>query len=234
MELLEKNKNYAGKETYQKVAFYHGVALFIDNDYSAALNAFEKSLKNALNNTFKVRAQFWKAESQYRLNRFDMALKSFEEFRNTPSAKDVEEYDQLEYNLGYCHFKQKDYSNASAAFKRATQSNTLDNAMKTDALMRLGDSYFVSSNYKLALSSYNKASKVNGPERDYAAFQKAMSQGFLGNSISKIDGLSQFVSRYPKSSLRDDALFELGNTYVKTNREAMGLQTYENLIKTFP
>ena len=234
MELLEKNKNYAGKETYQKVAFYHGVALFIDNDYSAALNAFEKSLKNALNNTFKVRAQFWKAESQYRLNRFDMALKSFEEFRNTPSAKDVEEYDQLEYNLGYCHFKQKDYSNASAAFKRATQSNTLDNAMKTDALMRLGDSYFVSSNYKLALSSYNKASKVNGPERDYAAFQKAMSQGFLGNSTSKIDGLSQFVSRYPKSSLRDDALFELGNTYVKTNREAMGLQTYENLIKTFP
>ena len=100
--------------------------------------------------------------------------------------------------------------------------------------MRLGDSYFVSSNYKLALSSYNKASKVNGPERDYAAFQKAMSQGFLGNSTSKIDGISQFVSRYPKSSLRDDALFELGNTYVKTNREAMGLQTYENLIKTFP
>jgi len=32
MELLEENKNYASKTTYQKVAFYRGVELFIDDD----------------------------------------------------------------------------------------------------------------------------------------------------------------------------------------------------------
>ena len=234
MELLEKNKNYASKATYQKVAFYHGVALFVDNEYSGALQAFEKSLKDSPNGIFKARAQFWKSEAAYRLNRFQEALDGFQEFQRIAQAKNLEEYSQMDYNLGYCYFKQKEYAKASVAFKKASESSNLDESMKTDALMRLGDSYFVSSDYQLALSAYDKASKVNGPERDYAAFQKAMCYGFMGNTASKIDGLSQFVSRYPKSSLRDDALFELGSTYVKANRESMGLQTYERLINQFP
>jgi len=233
MELLEKNTNYASKDTYQKVAFYRGVELFVDNDYAAALEAFEKSIKDAPEAIFRARAQFWKAESEYRLNRFDEALLSFNAFDRNPSAQNLEEYKQLYYNLGYCHFKQKAYGNAVSAFKKASQSNDLDEAMRTDALMRLGDSYFVSSNYSSALSAYDKASKVNGPERDYAAFQMAMCHGFIGKTQSKIERLSSFVSRYPKSSLRDDALFELGNTYVKDNQEAKGIQTYDRLIDQF-
>jgi len=234
MDLLEKNRNYASKETYQKVAFYRGVELFVDNDYALALEAFEKSLRDAPALDFKARSQFWKAESEYRLNRFEEALNSFRAFQQISGAQDLGEYDQLDYNLGYCYFKQKEYSNASNAFKKATQSAALDEAMKTDALMRLGDSYFVSSNYTSALGAYDKAAKFNGPERDYAAFQKAMCQGFMGNTTAKIDGLSQFVPRYPKSSLRDDALFELGNTYIKDNRESIGLQTYDKVVDRFP
>ena len=233
MELLEKNPGYASKETYQKVAFYRGVELFVDNDYSGALEAFEKSLQDAPEVVFEARAQFWKAESEYRLNRFEDALASFQVFQANSSAKNLDEYAQLDYNLGYCYFKQKAYGKAVSAFQRATRSGNLEEAMKTDALMRLGDSHFVSSNYRSALTAYDKASKVNGPERDYAAFQKAMCYGFMGNNKSKIDGLSQFVTRHPKSSLRDDALFELGNTYVKGNQESLGLQTYDRLIDQF-
>lgn len=233
MELLEKNPNYASKETYQKVAFYRGVERFVDSEYSDALDAFEKSLKNAPEALFRARAQYWMAESNYRLNRFEDALTGFREFQQNPSSGSLEEYDQLDYNMGYCQFKLKEYGNAANAFKKASQSNSLEEGMKTDALMRLGDSYFVSSNYNAALKAYDKASKVNGPERDYAAFQKAMCYGFLGNNASKIDNLSQFVSRYPKSSLRDDALFELASTYIKTNKESMGLQTYDRLVQQF-
>ena len=195
--------------------------------------AFEKSLKDAPDATFKARAQYWKSESDYRLNRFEDALTGFREFRQNPGSKSLDEYNQLEYNLGYCQFKLKEYGSAANNFKEASQSNSLDEGMKTDALMRLGDSYFVSSNYNAALSAYDKASKANGPERDYAAYQKAMCYGFLGNSSSKIENLGQFVDRYPKSSLRDDALFELANTYVKTNQESLGLQTYDRLIAQF-
>lgn len=233
MELLEKNAGYASKGTYQKVSFYRGVELFVDNDYSGSLEAFEKSLKEAPDELLEARAQYWKAESEYRLNRFEDALSSFLKFKKNPRSKNLEELHQLDYNLGYSYFKQKDYNLAIPSFTRASKSNGLSGEMKTDALMRLGDSHFVSSSYKSALEAYDKASKINGPERDYAAFQKAMCYGFMENNASKIDGLNQFVPRYPKSSLRDDALFELGNTYIKTNNENQGLRTYDQLLDKF-
>ncbi|WP_350291111.1 tetratricopeptide repeat protein [uncultured Croceitalea sp.] len=232
MELLEKNASYASDETYQKVAFYSGVELFVDTNYEDALERFSKSLKKAENPIYEARSQYWKAESAYRLNRFDDALVAFEQFKRNPSANKVPEYSQLDYNLGYCYFKLKDYKTAVTYFKNVPQS-AIDEERKNDAYLRLGDSYFVTSNYKAAITAYDASSKLNGPERDYAAFQKAICSGFIGNNTAKIDGLNQFINRYPKSILRDDALFELGNTYVKTDKEAQGLASYDKLINQF-
>ncbi len=233
MVLLEENSGYASKETYQKVAFYRGVELFIDADYEEALERFSKSLKNPNNASYKARAQYWKAESAYRLNRFNDALDGFVAFKANPEAGAVEEYQELPYNLGYAHFKLKDYASAIPQFK-AVSGDAGDTQKSTDALMRLGDSYFVTSKYQQAIASYDKASKVNGPERDYATFQKAICNGFLGKRAIKIDALNQFVDRFPKSSLRDDALFELGNTYIKQSEESKGLRSYDALIDKFP
>ncbi|MEO2052621.1 MAG: tetratricopeptide repeat protein [Allomuricauda sp.] len=233
MKLLEENKNYASKETYQKVAYYRGVELFIDGDYEGALERFSKSLKSADNANFEARALYWKAESAYRLNRFEEALVDLVKFQGIPAARSLEEYDQLDYNLGYCYFKLKDYNNAVSYFKNVVNSNNLDEARKTDGYLRLGDSYFVTSSYQLAMKAYDNASKVNGPERDYAAFQKTLCSGFLGNNSSKIEGLNDFLTYFPKSSLRDDALFELGNTYIANNQESSGLEAYDRLVDEF-
>lgn len=233
MQLLEENKNYASKETYQKVAYYRGVELFIDGDYEGALESFSKSLKSAENKNFEARTLYWKAESAYRLNRFEEALVDFVKFQQLPAAKALEEYQELDYNLGYCYFKLKDYNNAVAYFKNVVNSTTIDEGRKNDGYLRLGDSYFVTSKYQLAMNAYDESSKLNGPERDYAAFQKTLCSGFLGNNSTKIDGLNEFLERYPTSSLRDDALFELGNSYIKNNQENLGLQTYDRLVEEY-
>ncbi len=233
MELLEKNKGYASKETYQKVAFYRGVELFIEGEYEPAFERFSKSLKSAENSSFEAKALYWKAESAYRLNRFDEALEGFGEFQRNNAAKNLPEYQNLNYNLGYCYFKLKDYANATAHFKRVIDSNTDNSEILNDSYVRLGDGYFVTSKYNLAKKAYHESSKMNGPERDYAAFQKTLCDGFLGKRSTKIDGLNQFLTRYPKSSLRDDALFELGNSYVKADNESLGLQTYDRLIEEY-
>ncbi len=233
MELLEKNKGYASKETYQKVAYYRGVELFIDGDYNLALERFSKSLKNAENPIFEARTLYWRAESAYRLNRFEEALADFETFRGTTAAKQLPEYEQLDYNLGYCHFKLKDYDQAIVHFRKIVNSQTSDTERFNDSNIRLGDSYFVTSKYSQAKKAYGEAAKKNGPERDYAAFQKVLCDGFLGNASTKISGLNQFLERYPKSSLRDDALFELGNSYIKSDNETSGLQTYDRLIAEY-
>ena len=233
MTLLEENKNYASKETYQKVAYYRGVELFIDGDYEGALERFSKSLKSADNTQFEAKALYWKAESAYRLNRFEEALVDFVKFQGLSTARSLPEYEQLDYNLGYCYFKLKDYNNAISYFKNVVNSNAIDDARKNDGYLRLGDSYFVNSKYQLAMNAYDTSSKMNGPERDYAAFQKTLCSGFLGKNSSKIEGLNDFLTRYPTSSLRDDALFELGNTYIANNQENAGLQAYDRLVNEF-
>tara|TARA_R110002012_G_scaffold56123_2_gene143627 strand:+ start:13395 stop:16418 length:3024 start_codon:yes stop_codon:yes gene_type:complete len=233
MQLLEENQNYASKETYQKVAYYRGIELFIDGDYEGAWERFDKSLKSAENPSFEARALYWKAESAYRLNRFEEALVDFVRFQNSPAAKSLSEYDQLDYNLGYSYFKLKDYNNAISYFQNVVSSNAIDDQRKNDGYLRLGDSYFVNSKYQLARKAYDASSKMNGPERDYAAFQKTLCDGFLGNNSTKIDGLNEFLRMYPSSSLRDDALFELGNSYINNNQESLGLQTYDRIVDEY-
>ncbi|MEM9000456.1 MAG: tetratricopeptide repeat protein [Bacteroidota bacterium] len=231
--LLEENKGFAGKETYQKVTFYRGLELFVEGNYEEALDRFSKSLKRAENPILEARTLYWTAEATYRLNRFRDALTDFQKFQQNPFAKNTEEYNDLEYHLGYCHFKLKDYGNAIDHFKKVTTSTTVGGEKSSDAFLRLGDSYFVTRNYSAAVSAYDEVARGNTTRKDYAAFQKAICNGFLGNNTQKVEDLNQFLNRYPKSILRDDALFELGNTYIKIDREILGIQSYSQLVEQF-
>ncbi|MBT8302201.1 MAG: tetratricopeptide repeat protein, partial [Maribacter sp.] len=233
MALLEKNRNYASKATYQKVAYYRGVELFIDGDYGAALDSFTKSLGSAEDALFRARANYWHAESAYMLNRFDEALAGYTTFKQNASARLTEEFKDVDYNLAYTHFKLKEYGEAITYFNSFSKSGTANQGKLNDSYLRLGDSYFVTSKYWPAIETYNKALALSGPEKDYAAFQKALSYGFVGKSDSKIDELDRFVSRYPNSTLKDDALFELGNSYIAAGKENQGLITYDRLVEGY-
>lgn len=233
LALLESNKEYASKETYQKVAYFRALELFQEASYAEALDYFSKSLDQAANALYEAQARYWRGESAYMLNRFEEALTDFVAFQQLPASRTTEEYKTLDYQLGYTYFKLKDYTNAAAYFNNYTEKTT-QGEMATDAFARLGDSYFVSSKYWPAMEAYNKVIAAGGAEKDYAAFQKALSYGFVDREQSKLDELGSFVSRYPNSTLNDDALFELGNSYVKANQEAKGLQSYDKLIREYP
>ncbi|MGS0524820.1 CDC27 family protein [Zobellia nedashkovskayae] len=220
MELLEKNKNYASKATYQKVAYYRGIELFMNADYQGAEENLGKSLDSAEDNMFRAKANYWKAEAEYALNNFSKALVDYIQFQQNPSAKSAEEYKELDYNLAYTYFKLRDYSNAISYFENFANAGSSDTQKLYDGYLRLGDSYFVTSKYWPAIETYNKALSLTGTEKDYAAYQKAISYGFVDRRDTKIEELRTFVSAYPKSSLKDDALFELANTLIAARTRA--------------
>ncbi|MGB5691373.1 MAG: tetratricopeptide repeat protein [Flavobacteriaceae bacterium] len=233
LELLEENRGYASKATFQKVAFYRGLELFLDNDFDGSITNLEKSLASAEDQLYKARALYWKADAQYRLNRFEDALNDFRAFGQMSIARNTKEFSDLEYNLGYTYFKLKDYNKAAESFKAFERADALPEK-KNDASMRLGDSYFVTGRYQPAINAYNRVVENRGAKRDYATFQMAMSQGFIGNTSVKIEELKSFVSRYPNSKLQDDALFELGTTYVRSEQQNDGLSMFDKLIATYP
>src|SRR5690606_29468679 len=87
--------------------------------------------------------------------------------------------------------------------------------------------------YNDAVKAYENAIKLSEIDSDYPFFQKAISVGYGGNESKKISELEQFISKYPKSQLRDDAMYELGNSYVKANQTQKAIAMYDRLNEEY-
>lgn len=229
LTLLEGKNSFDNKVAYQKVAFYRGLEVYNDGDYKAAKSLFEKAIKEPRDPKFTARATFWKAETDYETGDFDDALIGFKQFQQASAASATPEMANIDYNLGYTYFKLKNYSKSTEHFKSFANQRKEDKLRLNDAYLRLGDGYFVSSDYKNAIDAYDKAIALKQIETDYADFQKAMSFGYIGQGNTKIKGLNAFINTYPKSSLRDDAMYELGNSYVKANENDKAIAMYDRL-----
>ena len=231
--LLEKNNNSENKTAYQKVLFYRGVELFTDGNYQEALKMFTKSSQLQLSEKISLRATFWKGETQYVLDNFTEALQSFKQFEASAESKSTIENKNVAYNIAYAYFKLKEYDLAGDYFQKYVDGNKEDRVRLNDAYLRLGDARFVSAKYWPAMDAYNKAIDMKGIDADYAAFQKAISYGFVGKNDKKIEDFNLFIQRFKSSQYRDDVLIELGNTYVAEGKTDLALATYEQLLKEF-
>ncbi|GAA4292378.1 tetratricopeptide repeat protein [Aestuariibaculum suncheonense] len=230
LRLLEGKSSFENKVAYQKVAFYRGLELYSENQFLEAKKMFEASLKEPRDPNYTARATFWKAETDYNLTNYDDALVSFQQFKQQAGATSTPEYENIDYNLAYTYFKLKSYDQATKLFSSfISATKQRDNVRLNDAYLRLGDAFFVSSNYQSAINAYESAIKLNAIESDYAFFQKAISAGYIGKDAQKISELETFISKYPNSKLRDDAMYELGNTLVKDNQTDKAMRSYDRL-----
>ncbi|AWG25716.1 tetratricopeptide repeat protein [Flavobacterium kingsejongi] len=231
--LLEKNKSSENRLAYQKVTFYRGLELYTDGNYQDALAMFKKSIGENRDAKFTARATFWKAETEYTLSNFKEALLSYKQFLGMGEAKNTPEFKNASYNLAYTYFKLKEYEPAAENFKNYIATAGADKTRLNDAYLRMGDSYFVATKYWPAMEAYNKVIETKGMDADYAAFQKAISYGFVARNEKKIEDLTKFIQNFPKSQYRDDAMFELGNTYVTEKKDDSAIKAYDQLLNEY-
>jgi TolA-binding protein len=227
---LKNKKSAKDLALFQKVSFFQGTEYFSDGNFTAAKESFENSLSVNSDNNITAQATFWLGETNYRLNNFLAAITNFKAFASNTTASNTIEFENLQYNLGYAYFKQKEYDSAIEAFKKYGQKNTDDSVRLNDSYLRIGDSYFVNRNYVNAIDFYNKALQMKGADADYAQFQKAISFGLTGDESAKINELNLFLSNFKKSIYIDDALYVLGNSYLKQNKNQQALDSFDKLI----
>ncbi len=227
-----KNANSDDNETYHKVAFLYGVQLFKQQDYLKAIENFNLSIETSSNSVYQARSLFWKAESLYRSEKYEEALKGFQDFYEVPEAKETAEYNIVLYHIAYTYFQLKDYNQAGGHFNENIEVVN-DEKLINDSYLRLGDCFFALSSYFKAIPSYEKVVAANQTDVDYAQLQIAFCYGYMGETDKKINALNEFTEVNLKSTLRDDAFYELGNSYVKLNKTDQAMAAYDEVVTNY-
>jgi TolA-binding protein len=231
-----KVKSPSVKKAYQRVAYYRALESFNNLDYKGAVENFDKSLgASDSDKDYKSLSFFWKAEAYYRLNDFNQSILVYNSFLKSTGAFSLPEYKTAHYNLAYAYFQLKDYTNAGDYFRKYLDfENNLKSEKVADANNRLGDCYFINRDYAAAILNYDKSVLINMYDADYALFQKALCLGVQRDNQQKISNLQTLVQTYPNSSFQDDALYELGRTFERTNEPQLAIGCYKNLVSKYP
>ena len=232
LEYLAKKRSKENRKLTKDVSYYRGVQLFNLKKLQEAYPFFETAISSE-DATIKASAMYWKAETDFQLSNFQKSLDGFQRFQKAASASKTEEFKSINYNIAYSHFKLKNYGEAAKAFSAFVSKATEENPFLDDANIRLADCYFVTKKYGNAITAYDKVINNLGVGSDYAVYQKAISFGFLGDNAKKIDNLKDLVANYEYTSLQDDALFQLANTYVATKNNTEAHKTFSNLITNY-
>ncbi len=233
MEKIEINTQRL-KDAYQRIAYYRGVELFNNGDFETAIDYFNRSNKYPENNAIMAQSKYWTGEAKYRMGNYDEAIEIHNRFLVTPGAYSLDQYNRANYNIGYAYFRKEQYEKAIRAFRKFVTDEAKDTRLLVDAQLRLGDSYFVTKNYRNAIDYYDKAIKRDIAESDYAMFQKSIALGAIGNYDEKANSLIGFLQKYPNSNYLSDAKYELANTYLVMDDPENALKHYSGVIDDHP
>jgi TolA-binding protein len=231
-----KTKDKKIKKAYQRASFFRGLELFNNLQFDESLKAFELSLKYAdLDPVIALRSYYWSGETQYRLKNINDALDNYNLFIASEEAKDCPEYVMVPYNIGYCWFNKKAYSSAATWFNKYENAEPVKkDKVMADTYNRLGDCSFVNGKYQDAIGYYTKSIEIGLSDKDYAIFQKGFALGLLNDHNKKISLLNQLNTTMPESNYNDDALYEIGRSYVALQKPEEATKYFNKLLKDYP
>ncbi len=230
-----KSKDPAFIHSYQKIYYYSAVQLFNDKKYNQSIDLFKKTIENTFDKTIAAESNYWIGEAFYRIQNFWGADKYYRDFLKSQGARESVYYGVAKYNLAYIYLDKKDYDQAISHFSEFLKSGkNVNQRFVNDATLRIGDCYYITKRYNQAIESYDAAARLNQPSRDYAIFHKAMAYGALSRYKDKITTLSSMLNSNQNSSYYDDALYELGTTYLIRNDNNGALEYFKKLVAEKP
>ena len=234
--LLTLVRSDADLEWEGKVYTRLGQAYFANKEYTRALQAFEAAEDlTDIDPDVKREARFQKAWVQYRNQAYRPAQKIFEdiyqEAPNTDTGKQA-----LFWNAD-SYYSMEQYGPATRLFSRFVQ-NYPDDKLSGAARYSLGWSYFKMGQYQDAIQPFrNFLNNYNPP--DIALFPYDTDTRLrLGDSYYAISNYDQAISIY-EQSLDDDpggdyALFQIANSYYRSERTYEAVTTFRRFLRTYP
>jgi tetratricopeptide (TPR) repeat protein len=250
LKMLEaiKDQTPKMKETYQKVTYLRAVQLIREGNYELAKVHLKKSLDVPVNTRTKTLALYWQGDIAHQEKNYNASIGELNKFftlaKTLNNLPDEASEHTANYTQGYNYLKQNNYESALTYFENAVKGikkNTMfisNNYIKSDILgdatLRAGDCLFKRKKYDLAIDYYDDAIKNQYKGFHYAMFQKALIEGLRGKTTNKIIALENIIDDYPDSEYADDALVQLGATYMEIGKLNEASATLKKLTTKYP
>jgi len=231
-QIKVKGADYKGN--FQKITFFRGIELFNQYKYEEASDMFKKAVDLDVERIITTESLFWLAESFLLQENLWGAKKYYLEFLSAPRAKQIGVYPIANYNLGYVYFNNKEYNGAIYQFKEFVTKSSEKPVLIADANLRLGDSWFASKGYDIAIAYYDKAIQSNVVDVDYALLQKSKCLGVLQRYPEQIRTLELLAGQFPSSSYIAESNYELANVYLVTRDNENSLKYFKKTAADFP
>ncbi|MBC5773319.1 tetratricopeptide repeat protein [Pontibacter sp. KCTC 32443] len=225
-------KSWKILQTYQRVTYYHGVNLFNEAKFPAAVAMLDKSLQYPYDKEVTAASHFVKGEAYSVGQRYDDAINSYAAvFRNTTAGKS-DYYLKSRYGIGYAYYNTKQYDKALPHFREFVNGTKPSNPNHYDAMLRLADLYYVSKNYKQAEDLYEKVIASNSPDKDYAYFQRGVLAGINGNKAQAEQSLKKVLNEFPQSRYADDAQYQAAVLDFEAGNYGPAVEGFTQLINS--
>ena len=226
------NPDGSMKTALQKIAYYKGIEAFDEGDYDKARKSLEESLEVGVSPKYNALCAFWLGEIAYQIGDMEQAATQYNYYLKR-APRNAKEYKMALYNLGYAQIARENIPAAKSALEGFIWLYKSRDAYRADGYNRLGDVQFLQQNYADAVKSYEGSIAIGTEQKHYARYRRAISLGLLGKQSPKIESLQKIVAD-KEGDYVDDAAYELGRTYVSSERYADGAKVLETLVTDYP
>lgn len=248
LKILESipNKSPQMMETYQMVLFYRGVQLHNQKGYDLANPLLRKSIDAGTNRPLKAQAYMLIGDGQYQMGQYDEAKKNLNQFismaDNIDGLPPQTSVAAARYDLGYIYLGEEKYKESLNQFEKSlnafrkvskSEDEYVSEKIVPDLVLRIGDNYLISNNYKKADQYFDEAIQNKYANFVYAMYQSAIIDGLQKDTDSKLKGLNFIAASYPNSEYADEALMELGNTYDAIGNSGAAIAALNKLVNDY-
>lgn len=221
---------------YQKVTFYQGIVYYRDKRNDLATQYFDKVINTPIDKDLVNQAYFWKGENYAAKDNLADAIKSYERLQALRPRANDPYLIKSHYGLGYAYFNSQQYVKAEGQFKSYVDKmqRAEDKENYDDAVIRLGDTYYIQKKFSDALNVFQRAVREGSAYADYAHFRSGVIHNFQSNNSQAIDQLNRVIDNFPSSLYLEDAIFQKAQINMEMTQYSDAKNGFTRLISSRP
>lgn len=235
------------EETYQKVTFNQGLQYLAEGKSEKTKVMFGKSTSYPHDISILAQIEFWQAGFFAEEGDYEQSNSAYEKYflnekQSTNLPEETKPYMARYYNA-YNYLKQAEYLSAVDEFKQAIilinrdqdviRNGAIVDRVLPDAYLRAGDCLFKENRYDDAVTYYDQSIVREANGYDYALFQRGLIEGLVGQPFEKILTMEEMIETHPESDYADDALLQLGDTYLSVGNPIHAADAFRTLRTDF-